>query len=429
MDAAETRDEDRTKRNHMPRSINSIKDVVDWGLCIGCGACYDACANRGVILVNVESVGIRPKFSQECAACTDCLSFCPGYRVDGNLETGTLQKRTEADHEFGPALEIWEGWARDPEVRYKASSGGLLSALSLYCLEKENMAFVLHSAMDSRKPWTNCTVQSRSRTELLARTGSRYAPSSPCEDLAAIEKSDRPCVFIGKPCDTSAVSLLRRQRPDLDRNLGLVLTFFCAGTPNTSGTLDLVRSLNVPLEQISDVRYRGEGWPGRFKVRFGDDGKEESFSYEESWGRLTGFRAMRCHLCPDGLGRVADLSCGDAWESYSAGAADPGRSIVLVRTERGREILGRAIAAGYVELKPIRPQAVLVAQSNLLERRRELLGRLLAMRLLLIPVPRFTGFSLWRSWIRLSWWTKIRTVLGTMRRLLQRGQWRERPLF
>jgi coenzyme F420 hydrogenase subunit beta len=417
----------------VPRTIRTIQDVVDWGLCIGCGACYYACPKGGVSLVNVNSIGIRPKFdAASCGPCTDCLSICPGYFVDGELATGRVPKVSEADHEFGPALEIWEGFATDTSIRHRGSSGGVLSALALYCVENENMGFVLHSAMDVSKPWTNRTVQSRSRAEILNRTGSRYAPASPCDGLRSIEESDRPCVFIGKPCDVAGVALLRRQRPELDQKLGLVLTFFCAGAPNTQGTLDLLQSLDLTTEEINSLRYRGEGWPGRFKALYSNRTKEKSISYVDSWGQLTKYRPFRCNLCPDGLGSVADISCGDAWEKFENGfgdAEDIGHSIVLVRTPRGQEILHRAMAAKYVTLERVGEKAVFAGQPNLLQRRREIFGRLLAMRLLLVPIPKFVRFSLFRSWVRLPFFTKVRTVLGTLKRLIFRDLWRRRPVF
>ena len=409
--------------------IKNIQDVVDFGLCIGCGACFYACQEGAVSLVNIESVGIRPKFDpSRCASCTKCLPICPGYTVDSTQTKGIPPEQTEPDHEFGPALELWEGHAVDPEIRYRASSGGILSALALFCLEQENMGFVLHTGMSEAEPWKNQTVRSHTRQEILSRTGSRYAPASPCEGLRTIEQSDRPCVFIGKPCDATAVMALRRERPELDRNLGLVLTFFCAGTPSTEGTLSLVNALGLSSDEVKEVHYRGEGWPGRFRVRSRDGIKEGSLSYEESWGQLTHHRPLRCNLCPDGLGRVADISCGDAWESYGT-STDSGRSIVVVRTVRGQEILRRAIAMRYVELAPLNATAVLSAQKNLLARRRELFGRMLAMTLLLMPLPRYYGFSLFRSWVRLPLLQKVRTVLGTLRRLIQYGLWRRRTLF
>jgi coenzyme F420 hydrogenase subunit beta len=402
--------------------------VVEWGLCIGCGVCAYACEKNGITLVNIEDQGIRPRFdSAECENCSSCLPLCPGYTVDSSLMLGDRPRVSAADHDFGPTLEIWEGYAADSEIRFRASSGGLLTAFSLYCLEKENMAFVLHTGMDESKPWLNKTVKSYNREELVSRTGSRYAPASPCEGLGEIEQSDQPCVFIGKPCDTAATALARAARPALDRKLGLVLAFFCAGTPSTKGTLDLVNSLGVQPDALRSLRYRGEGWPGRFKASGRDNEIPASYTYQESWGKLTKYRPLRCHICPDGLGTVADLSCGDAWEQYDGGP-DPGRSIVLVRTERGRQILHGAMREGYVELRPIDAAAVQAAQVNLLARRPEIFGRLLARRLFFMPTPRFINFSLFRSWMQLPIRYRARTIVGSAVRIVQRKLWRRQIL-
>jgi coenzyme F420 hydrogenase subunit beta len=408
------------------RSIKSLSDVVDWGLCIGCGACAYACKSGGVRMVHVESEGFRPVFDDPaCGTSKEFLEICPGAHVDGNLAIGALPKQIEADHEFGPTLEIWEGWASDPDVRFRGSSGGLLSALSLYCLEAGGFDGVIHAGMDPATPWMNRNHVSRDREAIMARAGSRYAPSAPCAALGDILTGERH-VFIGKPCDAAAVSELRRRDPEVAGKVGLVLTFFCAGTPSTRGTLDLMDSLEVPASSaVTAVHYRGEGWPGDFRVT--SEGREEKarLSYEESWGRLTSYRPLRCNLCPDGLGRVADLACGDAWEQYEKDG-DPGRSLVLVRTELGRAILDAARRAGYVTLERVGAENVLRAQPNLLERRRALFGRLAAFRLAGAPIPTYRGFSLFRSWMQLGPKDQLRTVFGTLRRVLRRGWFRRR---
>lgn len=408
--------------------MKTLADVVDWGLCIGCGACAYACRTAGIRMVHVETEGYRPVFDgSSCARCTECLAICPGYRVNGNLEIGHLGKHTDADHEFGPVLEIWEGFATDEHLRRKASSGGLLSALSLYCLEVEGYEGVLHAGMDPTTPWLNRNHVSRDRAGILARTGSRYAPSSPCAGLGVITEGQGPYLFIGKPCDTAAVSELRRRDAIVRERIGLVLTFFCAGTPSTRGTLDLMNALHVSPESAREVHYRGDGWPGRFRI-VPRDGEPRSLSYMESWGRLTAYRPLRCNLCPDGLGRVADISCGDAWEQFTENG-DPGRSIALVRTEKGRAILEAARRAGYVTLERVSADAVLRAQANLLERRRALFGRLLAFRLLGLPIPRYEGFSLFQSWWAGTWTARLKTVVGTLRRILVKGWFRRRRPF
>ena len=400
------------------RAVRTLADVVAWDLCTGCGACYAACTEDVVTLVNIESAGIRPAFREPgCGSCTKCLEICPGNGID--LTAAMPPSMTEAEHAFGAALEIWEGHAADSAIRFHASSGGMLTALSLYCLEQEEMEFVMHTGMNEERPWENRTVKSRSREELMARSGSRYAPASPCDRLKDIETSSGPCVFIGKPCDVAAVSAMREKNPILDEKLGLVIGFFCAGTPSTNGTLDLAQSFHILPPEIESLHYRGDGWPGRFRVKSRDNETEHSLSYAESWGALTHYRPLRCNLCPDGLGRMADISCGDAWHEADGGK-NPGLSLVIARTERGRRILRGAIDAGYVILSAASSKEVFAAQTNLLQRRRELFGRLFALAAFGVPYPRLNGFSLLHSWLQLSLGIKVKTIIGTARRIIRR---------
>jgi coenzyme F420 hydrogenase subunit beta len=380
-----------------------------------------------VSLKNIDAVGIRPALKEDCLECTECLEFCPGVAVKSNNLTDQESGNVESHLLIGPTLEIWEGYAEDPDIRYAASSGGMLSALSLYCLEKEDMKFVLHSGMNPDKPWENMSVQSSGgKKDLLNRTGSRYAPSSPCDSLQLIEKSDRPCVFIGKPCDAAAVSQLRKQRSLLDEKLGLTMTFFCAGTPNCKGTADLLRRMDISPDDVNTIHYRGNGWPGDFRVTLKNKSDMKSLSYEESWSFLQKYRSFRCNLCPDGLGELADISCGDAWHRHKTSNSH-GLSLVLIRTERGREIFHNAMKAGYIKAYNSSAANVLAAQ-GLVRRRQEIFGRLLAMRLLLIPTPEFAGFSLFKAWMKNPVAMQIKTILGTLRRLLQRGLWHRNPL-
>lgn len=410
--------------------IKNIKNVVDWGLCVGCGACYYACDKDAITLKNLYEYGIRPIVEEE--KCTDgctCLNYCPGYEIDARLTQKKDYESTKEDLEFGPVLEIWEGHATDKDIRLSASSGGLLSALTLYCIEKEQMEFALHSEMNKEKPWENRTAISKTKADLLKRTGSRYAPSSPCDGLELVEKSSKPCVFIGKPCDAAAAMMARKQNPQLDNNIGLLLTFFCAGTPSTQATLDLIDSLDVRSEEINSIRYRGNGWPGNFDVRYNLNTQSQSklISYKESWSELQKSRPFRCHLCPDGLGQLADIACGDAWHRYN-NDSNPGLSIVLVRTEKGREVLHKAIESNYVSLKRIDHSQVIRAQ-GLITRKPEIFGRLLAMKVLFIPIPRFISFQLFKAWLKLGQWRKVETILGTLRRILQRGLWHRNPSY
>lgn len=391
--------------------------VLASGMCAGCGAC--AFLGDGVRMVDVPSIGRRPAGvpALPLEVKDRIFAACPGAAV--HASTTAPPPTGPAELLTGPAEQIWEGWAADPELRHRGSSGGVVSALAAYCVERLGMRLVVHTGMDPARPWTNKTVVSGTRAEIAGHGGSRYAPSSPVEALQLIEDSDRPCVFIGKPCDVAAVAELRKQRPRLDRNLGLVLSFFCAGTPAAAGTLRLAASLGFDEPgRIRSVRYRGDGWPGRFRV-LDESGREGSLTYEESWGSLSRqFRQLRCHVCPDGLGELADVTGGDAWHRRSDGSE--GVSLVLARTELGRRVVLDAEQAGYLVLSPSDPERVLAAQ-GLARRRQRVAARLLALRLLGLRVPRFPGFRIWRAAALQGPAAVVREFVGTLRRALRRG--------
>ena len=49
------------------------------------------------------------------------------------------------------------------------------------------------------------------------------------------------------------------------------------------------------------------------------------------------------------------------------------------------------------------------------------MGRLLMMRMMGVPIPRYVGFYLLRSWLRLSSIEKLRSLAGTLKRIILRG--------
>jgi len=408
--------------------LRNVQDVTEWGLCIGCGACAYICPEN-ITLINVLNEGIRPKLAQSpCGECDDCLKVCPGINVvhsterdRGNVIPGLMKS-------WGPVLEVWEGYAADPEMRYAGSSGGLASAIALYCIEKGEMHGLLHIGPDEKTPLKNKTVLSISREEIVARTGSRYAPASPCDGLAMVAAAPDPCVFIGKPCDVTAVTLARSLRSELAENMGVTIGIFCAGTPSSQGTLDLLEKQGIDPETVEEVRYRGKGWPGKFSVKIkGEEASREVMTYMDSWGFLQQYRPYRCHLCPDPTSEFADIACGDPWYR-SIEEGQPGQSMALVRTERGREILRGAIDAGYVILKKADPSILENSQREVLRKRGAVWGRILAMKFFGIPTPKLQGFSLFQNWRRLSFKQKIQSTIGTARRIILRRYYRPKKM-
>ncbi|RMD63024.1 MAG: coenzyme F420 hydrogenase [Planctomycetota bacterium] len=377
---------------------------------------------------------VDPAAPVDPAASALSLAVCPGASLDWRDIPEEDRVHRELFDAWGPVRRVVEGFAADEEIRRMGSSGGAATALALHCIEREGMAGALHIAADPHSPVFNRTVFSRDRTALLAATGSRYAPASPCEGLGRIEQAEAPCVFIGKPCDVAAARRLVQRSPALQEKLGATIAFFCAGAPSTEGTLQLLRQVGVEdPDRVTSLRYRGDGWPGRWTVRWRDaSGRERvaSLSYEESWGFLQAHRQWRCSLCPDHTGEFADIAVGDPWwRPPEEGGDELGRSLIVARTERGEALLAGAIAAGALVVE--REDAALLprSQPNLLRARASVWGRALGARLAGGRTPRFIGAPLRTLWWReLGALERIRSVVGAFRRVRRRRLNRPTPV-
>lgn len=419
-----------------------IEKVVSGHMCTGCGACAYVNSTQ-LQMIDTATHARRPQQQQTPAegskqfdlpilnSCdskhhaAEAAAVCPGINWPAAPEKPT-SGHPELHAEWGPVLEVWEGFAVDPEIRFRGSSGGVVTALALYCLEQGNMEGVLHVRARADAPLLNETVLSQNRASLIQGAGSRYSPASPCEELGLIENASKPCVFIGKPCDVAATVKARAIRPQLDANLGLTIAIFCAGTPSIEGTIELAKGLGATdPAHIENIRYRGQGWPGEITATWRDEKTgtsiTNSISYEKGWGQiLQKHRSWRCHVCADHTGEVADVSVGDPWYR-PIGQGDPGRSLVLVRTERGRKLVREAVERGYLQLERREAWVVEASQPHLLRARGSTWGRAVVSRLLGVAAPRYPGMPLLASWWkRLGFKSRLQSLTGTLSRVFKK---------
>lgn len=395
--------------------MDRVDKVRMWRMCSGCGACASACPENNIVMQDVTSRGLRPFLkSQQCRFCGTCVQVCPGVSL------AHPKDNSFKGSEWGPVLKVWEGYAADENIRYKGSSGGAATALAHYCLEYEQASGVLQIRADEADPLRNRTVLSRSYEELAASTGSRYSPASPCERFEWILKAERPCVFVGKPCDVAALAKYADVFPAIKKKVLVSISIFCAGTPSTDGTFEILKQMGVNARDVESFRYRGNGWPGKAVAQSTLKEKAGELTYTESWGGiLSKHVAFRCKLCPDSSGEFGDISCGDPWYRPIE-PRDPGRSLVIARTRRGQDVIERAIAAGYLVLEPSEKPIISQSQKSLLNKRRNVWARVGTLRVMGIPAPQYRGFGLLRSWWKLGLKAQVKSIAGTVKRIVFR---------
>ncbi len=368
----------------------SVEEVVRSDNCSGCGACTTL---SSAISMDLDAEGfLRPTFASDDrpddpSAARTFSRICPGVAVASAATRGIPEHDV-----LGPAVSAWTAWAADPQYRYAGSSAGVLSALSSWLMEVGEASSVIGAGMCVDSPRRTIPLELRSKDDVLAASGSRYAPVANAV-LFDPERADR--AFVGKPCEVYAARKLCELTPGTPP---VLLSFFCAGVPSQFATDDLVANLAADRGDVAAVRYRGNGWPGSFVVR-DTGGATRSTSYEDSWGNHLGRRLQeRCKICPDGTGGHADIAVGDYWHADASGFplfddAD-GLSVAIARTERGHRLLVRARDAGVLGLEPVELDAVAAVQPLQVKRRRTLLGRLAGRRLAGRAVPRYSGFRL-----------------------------------
>ena len=404
---------------HTKQASPVLKRVARGDLCSGCGGCA-AIAPHAIAMAENADGFLRPSQTDVVSKTEDDLfaKTCPGL-----VQEVDAHGRTD-DPLWGPYIAMHSGAATDAELRFAGASGGGLSALAAWLISSGTVEAVVQVAADPDRAVGNIATISRTREDVLAAAGSRYAPASPLSILPDIPSDIKKLAFIGKPCDAAALRARAANDPAIAARFPVILSFFCAGTPSLKGAEAVLAALETSPPDAAAFRYRGNGWPGQATVTR-TDGTTSAMSYHDSWGEILSKHVQhRCKICADGTGVAADIVCADAWESDAAGyplfeEAD-GSSLIVARTAKGVDLLAQAKAAGVLTLAPFAVPTLAAIQPGQRNRRRALAARLAALRLTGRPVPRYRGLKILAAARQAGPKALLRNFLGTLRRTLSR---------
>ena len=380
--------------------------------CIGCGLCQSVQDFSG----RVDEDGFwRPEIEKK-----DNLDFfesvCPMSRTSfEKLDTNSI---------WGKYEKLYLGYASEKEIRTHASSGGVLTALCIYLLEKNIIDGVLHTKVSDSSciETTNCC--SDSKEKLMDACGSRYSISHPLNNIIQSIDLKKRYVFIGKPCDVTALNNFLEINSELKKNIIYTFSFFCAGLPSKMANQKLLKSLDVDEENCASLTYRGDGWPGKVTA-IDKKGNVHKMEYEDAWGGSLG-RDINpfCRVCMDGIGERADVSCGDGWYLDENNEPDfeekDGRNIIFARTNKGQQVIYDASEAGYLDLFEFNDLKQLKAmQKYQFERKATMLEKIIALRMMFRTSPEYSIFRLRNFHIGISIKRRIRLFVGSIKRIIK----------
>ncbi len=356
--------------------MKSISEVVANGMCIGCGLCESVSGGR-VQMRMTAAGGLRPDSVQfSVDEETVLLASCPGNTVAARQKPGL-----KIDPIWGAYSSMKMAWAGEPDVRHRAATGGVLTALSRHLVETGKVSFVLHAAADPDAPMRSIWTASETADEVLAAAGSRYGPVSVLAGMYAALDRGEPFAVVAKPCDLNAVHGLAAVDSRVDELCTHRLAMVCGGTSRLTKSQAVLDELGISETEVTLFRYRGHGNPGPTRIET-RSGLAHERSYVDMWGDEGGWDLeTRCKFCPDALGEAADVAAADAWPGGTPDEDDEGFNAIVVRTEAGTRLVHDAVASGHLVLgEAVTPDELNVFQPHQVRKKDALAARLTGLR-------------------------------------------------
>lgn len=393
----------------------NVATIVQNHYCLGCGLCVSDTGPDKLRMTEQEDGFMVPTPQDGFDCNVDSLrEYCPGVTV--RLERPL---KTRVEKTYGPLLDLKVAYANDEKIRHRGSSGGCLTAILCSLLEQGKIVGVLQAGASQTQPTRTVYKLSKTVDEIVANAGSRYAPSSLLVDFRNILDTCFPIAVVGKPCDIVAVRQFLTHNQEHRERVYCTLSFMCMGMPSQHATTRMIRGLGIQDEsEVTELKYRGDGWPGQVVARTATGGSR-TCSYQDSWGRILGRDVhFRCKICPDGWGYFADISAGDAWHTDGRGPLfdeSPGRSLIFVRSERGREVIeavARSITFGEYDICELP-----IIQKSQHARTNRVWSSYSVLKLRGDRLLRFSGVGMWTRVFKSSPLDTIRGGIGLMRRI------------
>lgn len=381
--------------------MNRISNVCNVELCSGCGTCLAMCPNNAIEMQITRGLWLPSVDVKKCNCCGICVEVCPGISVNFEMLNSYVFGKQPKDRLLGNYLACYIGHSNDYKVRFNSASGGIASQILIFALKKGIINGALVVRMKKNKPLEPEPLIVKSKEEILSASKSKYCPVPVNVALKQILKENGKFAVIGLPCHIHGIRKAELLNRKLREKIVLHICLMCSHMVNFQGTEFILQKISVSKEQVSQLSYRGKGWPGVMTIKL-KNGTSYNIPLVGGWNSYWPifssffFTPTRCTLCSDQTGELSDISLGDAWLPELKNDKI-GKSIIITRTKAGESVLSTMARSNVISIQQVSPEKVKRSQFLNLKFKKDDLGtRLNLIKFFGKQVPYFIPAQ--RSW-------------------------------
>jgi len=371
--------------------VYSPAEIVESGLCIGCGSCA---AGQRSAAMNWDRDGfLKPAghpewYEAPSEYVTHRCPMAPGAANEDRIAAARFPTAPASHASIGRFEAAYVGHVAQGNFRDRGSSGGLTSWVAAELLASGTVDGVAHVVP------TDPAVSGRffeyrislSRDELNRGAKSRYYPVELSRILREIRATSGRYAIIGVPCFIKAIHLLCSADPLMRERITHTLGLFCGHQKSAAMIESFAWQLRREIGEVRSLDYRmkdasrpANWYRAHLDLQDGSNAEQDWWHLADGdWGAGF-FQNPACNWCDDVVAETADISFGDAWvEPYSSDGR--GTNVVIVRTKQLRDLIEDARKAGRLQLEPVGADFVVQTQAAGLRHRREGLAYRLSWR-------------------------------------------------
>jgi len=308
--------------------------------------------------------------------------------------------------------------AADEKIRYKASSGGVVSTIVRYLFEEGRIENAVSYEFD-RYEWF--------KPKLIKSYEEYHTVGSIYHDVELIKfVKDNARDIKGKILVTCLPCQVKAVRKILEENKieSFIVALTCSAQMSKEATHFLFDKFGIEEKDIEFFRYRGNGWPSGVQIKTRTN-KYFFHNNKSIWTDIFNshlFALKRCFSCKDTFGLEADISVADPWLERYKTMDEIGNTLVLAHTDKGNELIQEALQSGTLKLtenisqfEAVNSQAWTLKRKYVLRKYKTLLNPILKVMRSKIYVSLMSPFNLIRIHTRV--FNKVVRVLSKLEKI------------